>query len=134
MKGVSKVGENNPKWRKLAILAIWKSQSDWQCSHSKFKKPIRYSESWVNSIKKLNHVSCMTISSGARSSLKFEFFCQRGLKKNDVPKKWNFLYSWSPKVHIVLIFNSWRVFMAIRAFLVNPGNKNCQKNTLKFDF
>ena len=48
--------EKTPHWPPMAILASWKLGSGLPCFQRSFKKPIWYSESLVNSARKIYHL------------------------------------------------------------------------------
>ena len=83
------------KMQKLVILATWKLGSVSPCFEKKSKKPFRYSESWVDSVRKICHqISSVASSSGGKISTKVECFFSRWAEKIQFLRHCQTLETW----------------------------------------
>ena len=77
------------KMLKMAALVTWKLGSGLACSQGGFEKFCKYSEFWVDSVRKICHQICFgTTSSWCKSSLKIDFNSKTAEKYDlcDLPK------------------------------------------------
>ena len=77
------------KVQNLVNFATWKLDSGSQCCQKNFKKPIRYSESWVNSVRKILILNSSVMSSSGGKVLLIFF------SKGDDKKTITFIWPWA---------------------------------------